>query len=261
MIHVFPEYESKGLKRTHKESFATNVLLEVRDVRVPGSCHHPSYSRLARHRKHLICYTHADLIDNASRSRVKRWTEKSWPKSECIFVDTRETRKDHEPFSELRDWLIDTIDERGGVNYALTVGVPNTGKSSMLLAVMRGQQSVRISVGKNVTKKGKPAIENTPGKTREFAKYVLEEKPRKYCLDVPGVTPPLAYFEERPEAWYALCAANLLRIMKPYQSEETDRKIAEYVLFVMNRDRIFGYVKKLGLERPTCDIHEAVKNL
>jgi ribosome biogenesis GTPase A len=261
MIHVYPMYEQSGLKEIHEKSFDSNVLLEVRDVRVPASCHHPSYSRLARHRKHLICYTHADCIDERTRDSVERWTKSSWPDSDCMFVDTRESRKDPVPFEDLRQWLISWIETVGGANCALTVGVPNTGKSSMLLAVMRAENNVRVRIKNKTTKKHKPSIENMPGKTRELSEYVLRDKPRMYCLDVPGVTPPVPFFEERPEAWYSLCAANLLRIMKKYEGEETDTAFAEYVLFAMNRDRNFAYVKKLHLKGPSDDIHFVVKNM
>lgn len=262
MVHSFPTYESLGLKNTHKASFGTNVLLEVRDVRVPASCHHPSYSRLARHRKHLICYTHADLINAETRNRVQRWTKRSWPDSECMFVDTRETRSDATPFSDLRKWIIKAVEQEGGNNFALTVGVPNTGKSSMLLAMLRSEEKIlRQRPNSKRIVPGKPQVENAPGKTRDFSRFVLQEKPRLYCVDVPGVSPPVALFAERPEAWYALCAANLLSIRKAYKTVETDTKIAEYVLFALNRDRNFAYVKKLGLDGPTCDINVAVSRL
>lgn len=260
MIHIFPTYELVGLQKTHEASLETNVVFEVRDVRVPASSHHPSYTRIAKHRKHLICYTHADLIDSITKDRVKKWTQRSWPGSECIFVDSRETRKDENCFSELRQWLIDAVIEKGGNNFALTIGVPNTGKSSVLLAALRGQTKIKQKVGSNL-KSGKPQIENMPGKTRDFEKYLLQQTPRVYCLDVPGISPPTVLFLERPEAWYALCAANLLKIDKCFQSVETDTKIAEYVLFTLNRDRNFAYVKKLGLDGPTCDIDGAVQRL
>eukprot|EP00966_Prymnesium_polylepis_P236602 5472420-Prymnesium_polylepis.1 len=85
-------YEDRALKKIHELSYELHTLLEVRDVRIPASSHHPSMQRLARHRKHLICYTHADLIDQATSERVADWTRESWPEAEFVFVDSREQR-------------------------------------------------------------------------------------------------------------------------------------------------------------------------
>ena len=71
-------FEVAALKKIHKLSFTYNTVFEVRDATVPCSSHHPSFSRLAYHRKHLICYTHADMLDEATIKRIADWTKKSW---------------------------------------------------------------------------------------------------------------------------------------------------------------------------------------
>ena len=45
-------YESRALAQVHKLSYDSDVLIEVRDVRLPASTHHPSFTRLAAHRHH-----------------------------------------------------------------------------------------------------------------------------------------------------------------------------------------------------------------
>ena len=70
-------FEAEGLRDIHKKSFQYNVLLEIRDARVPDSSHHPSFQRLARHRLHLIFYTHADLIDGETKRVIADWTRRS----------------------------------------------------------------------------------------------------------------------------------------------------------------------------------------
>lgn len=71
-------FELAALKKIHKLSFKYNTIFEVRDATVPSSSHHPSFSRLAHHRKHMICYTHADVLDEATIKRIANWTKKSW---------------------------------------------------------------------------------------------------------------------------------------------------------------------------------------
>lgn len=69
--------------------------------------------------------------------------------------------------------------------------------------------------------KDKPSIYNQPGHTRDLREYVLRDKPRQYVLDLPGLSPPPDFFEERAESWYALVAANCLMLPEWQQKEAT----------------------------------------
>jgi ribosome biogenesis GTPase A len=270
-----PSYEFNALQDIHKLSYEAKVLLEIRDVRLPASTHHPSFTRLARHRLHLICYTHADLIDKPSRDRVEDWTSLSWPDSRCIFVDTRENRKGQDlNYGLVYDSLMNHLEAQGGMNVALTVGVANTGKSSLLMNLLRHAKQQKLipkqtlatvntirkkGNKRRVGKAGPPAIEDKPGKTRELTEYLLRESPRAFFLDVPGMTPPPFMFEERPEAWYGMAAANLLPLSKDLREDpDGQTMICQYVLHCLNRDGNFSYVKKVGLKEPTEDISKVL---
>ena len=134
-------YEHRGLAQIHERSYDARVLLEIRDVRVPASSHHPSFTRLAKHRTHLIAYTHADLIDEATRDGVLKWTNTCWPHAQQIFfVDTRiDSRKSGDTnsssaYMELYNGILKHLTSS---NQALTVGVANVGKSSILQSILR----------------------------------------------------------------------------------------------------------------------------
>jgi ribosome biogenesis GTPase A len=267
--HPSPPYEIEALREIHNRSFDANVLLEIRDVRVPASSHHPSFTRLAKHRLHLVCYTHADMIDPPTRDKVEAWTSKSWPGSRSIFVDTREHRSDL-PYDLVYDSLMGYLESRGGINAALTVGVPNTGKSSVLMALLRlartrGDITKQLKATVSYKKKrrlGKTApiaILDKPGKTREITEYLLRESPRAFFLDVPGITPPQFFFQERPEAWYAYGAANLMPMSRTLATNlQAQTAFCDYVLHCLNRDGNFLYIPKLGLDGPTEDIEEVL---
>ena len=267
-------YEHQGLQKIHKRSFDARVLLEIRDVRVPASSHHPSFTRLARHRTHLIAYTHADLIDAKTRDRVETWTSRIWPDSKIAFIDTRVYSENNflPHFDEMLDGLLYQI-ECSSQNFALTVGCANVGKSSVLMSLLRrGKQrglipkssvKTRVSKSKSNTRKGiNPPVEDVPGKTREITEYLLREKPRAFFMDVPGITPPPYFFEERPEAWFGLGAANLLPLQeKSVKNVELQKQFCNYVLHCANRDGVFNYVDKLHLDAPTNDIDEVLSKL
>jgi len=184
-------------------------------------------------------------------------------------------------FDKLYDGLLRNVDERGN-NLALTVGVANVGKSSVLMSLLRlGKQrglipssQVKINVRpiskKKNKKKGKaqlrrggmPGVLDTPGKTREITEYLLRDKPRAYFMDVPGITPPAAFFRDRPEAWFGYGATNLLPMGKEAEKDvEMNKSFCEYILSCANRDGLFHYVDSLNLPGPTDDIDEALSKL
>ena len=273
------KYESEALRDIHERSFGAQVLLEIRDVRLPASTHHPSFTRLGKHRLHLICYTHADMIDADTRDRVEQWTNRSFPDSRSIFVDTRANRGDADCFDAVYDGLLHYLDTKGGGNSALTVGVANTGKSSLLLALLRNAKAREFipkknKIGRTVSKKrGKTkrqvskaktpiAVEDVPGKTREITEYLIREKPKAFFLDVPGVTPPSFFFTTHPEAWFGFGATNCLPVHK-HMKNDPDLHVGfcNYVLHCLNRDENFQYVNKLRLEAPTNDIQEVLSKM
>ena len=49
------------------------------------------------------------------------------------------------------------------------------------------------------SKSAKPKVRDVPGFTKELTQYLLRDKPKAYCLDVPGITPPPDFFYERPQ--------------------------------------------------------------
>jgi ribosome biogenesis GTPase A len=279
--HMRADYEFRALQNIHTRSFQANVLIEIRDVRLPATSHHPSFTRLAKHRTHLICYTHADLLDTNTRDKVSQWTQDSFPDASWHFVDANQSRGDKEAFLPVLAWIANAVDKAGGINCALTVGVPNTGKSSVLQALLRTAKHLEwipkqtqalplVNIRKSKQRaKGSPkktpppAIEDKPGKTRELTEYLLRGKPRLYFLDVPGVTHPHFYFEERPESWYGMGASNLLLLSKDQQQNpDLFRAFCDYVLHCANRDHVFDYVAKLQLENgPTDDIDEVLGKL
>lgn len=264
-----PRYEIEALKTIHSRSFECNVLLEIRDVRLPASSHHSSFTRLAKHRLHLICYTHADLIDKSTRDRVEEWTQKSWKEARTLFVDSREHQSNvGQSYGLIYDSLLRHLDERGGLNTTLTVGVANVGKSSFLISLLRyarehghipkqiqsspvvgGTKKKKKKTRRKLQRKGAPAIEDKPGKTRTLEEYLVRETPKAFVLDVPGITHPRFFFEERPEAWFGMACANLLPLSKDIIDDATSQSlICEYALHALNRDHHFEYVYKLQLK-------------
>jgi ribosome biogenesis GTPase A len=270
----FRSFEKNGLEQLHALSYQHNTVLEIRDVRIPNSSHHPSLTRLCKHRNHMICYTHSDLLSEEDVQKVREWTSREWPDASYMFLDVRESRSDFREHYDFYTWITSTLDAVGGENCALTFGIPNVGKSAALLGLLRWNKKVMIrketGAGKKVGRGYKPEIEDRPGKTKEIVQYVLRDKPRLYCLDVPGLTPPAYYFLEYPDSFYGLCAAGCLDMgRKPSKGKVLEyrdgdyenllRPTVAYALERMNKAGNFRYVKKIGLSQPTDDPQVAIR--
>jgi hypothetical protein len=98
--------------------------------------------------------------------------------------------------------------------------------------------------------------QDKPGMTRANTECLMREKPRAFFLDIPGITPPRLFFEERPEAWYGYSAANLL----PGATSTLEWKLAfcEYILDCLHRDGMYQSVQKLGLDKPVRDLEQEI---
>ena len=60
-------FESDGLKAIHERSHGASVLLEIRTALAPASSHHPSFTRLARHRE--LCHNVSRILGKLSLSQ------------------------------------------------------------------------------------------------------------------------------------------------------------------------------------------------
>ncbi len=82
-------------------------------------------------------------------------------------------------------------------------------------------------------------------------------------MDVPGITPPPYYFEERPEAWYGFFGAtDLTPLLKGGARDvEMHKKFCHYVLHCANRDGIFQYVDKFRMDGLTNDVDDVLCRL
>eukprot|EP00913_Durusdinium_trenchii_P030880 g28922.t1 len=91
-----------------------------------------------------------------------------------------------------------------------------------------------------------PKSNCVPGLTKEVSFFQLTNHPRLYCYDTPGVS--LLKRRNDPERNAKL---GVLKCMPDHIAGEI--YLADYLLYRLNRDRIFNYVVELGLPAPTDD--------
>lgn len=123
----------------------------------------------------------------------------------------------------------------------MIIGVPNVGKSSL----------VNILRNRHLNKKRASAVGPVAGVTRSVLhKIKISEDPLTYLLDTPGIlTPNIGNTETGMKL--ALCSS----LQDHLVGEDL---IADYLLFWMNKNNRFEYVKMMGLEQPTDEIADVL---
>ncbi|XP_064320611.1 mitochondrial ribosome-associated GTPase 1 isoform X2 [Phalacrocorax carbo] len=126
----------------------------------------------------------------------------------------------------------------------LVIGVPNVGKSSLINSLRR----LHLKKGKATVVGGEPGITKAV-----LTRIQVCEKPLMYLVDTPGVLPPkLGDMETGMKL--ALCGA----IRDHLVGEDI---MADYLLYILNKQQQFRYVQHYGLAEACDDIKPVLKHV
>ena len=181
-IQWFPGHMAKTRRLIQENLGLVDIVIEIRDARIPYSSQNPEISRLIGDKPRLILLNKASLADPVVSGAWRRYFEKE--NENCLLVDcitgeglraidlvVAEILKD-----KLKRW-----NEKGMTGKkirAMVVGIPNVGKSSFINRLAG-------------TKKAK--VEDRPGVT--MTKQWISTSIGLELLDMPGVLWPK--FEEK----------------------------------------------------------------
>ncbi|KAG2216628.1 hypothetical protein INT45_001834 [Circinella minor] len=176
VINWFPGHMAKGLRVISERLNSVDLVVEVRDARIPVSSVNPNFEKVVGKKKRLIVYNKADLADPTQQQPITRALAEHNPNTPVLFTSCHS----HKHMRSLLDYAAALADPIPQVNLMI-VGMPNVGKSSLLNALRH--------VGVN---KGKAAATgNQPGVTRAVVGTVkVFEHPAIYLIDTPGVMIP-----------------------------------------------------------------------
>lgn len=75
-VSWYPGHMDKTMKQL-KQSFLphTNLILEIRDSRIPISSEHPHFNDLLRDQAKVVLFNKADLLNPKHRTRLKDWID------------------------------------------------------------------------------------------------------------------------------------------------------------------------------------------
>ncbi|KAI9307269.1 P-loop containing nucleoside triphosphate hydrolase protein [Cunninghamella echinulata] len=236
IINWFPGHMAKGLRLISERLNMVDLVIEVRDARIPLSSINPSFEKVVGKKKRLIVYNKFDLADPNSKQPLLNGFSKYSPHTPLLFTSCLTDSHIKDILHYARQ-LADPIPQ---VN-VMVVGMPNVGKSSLINSLRR------VGVGK-----GKAAATGAqPGITRTVIGTIkVYEDPSIYLIDTPGVMIP-----------HISDPINSLKVavtggIRDHLADE--QIMVDYILYLLNQHQQFEYTSWYQLphnQQPTNDVH------
>ena len=235
-INWFPGHMQKARKQMEEQLKLVDIIIELRDARIPEASGNPLLIQMANNKPRLIILNKADLADSNQNSR---WLEKF---DNCILVNSTSDNLTKIITEKVKIILADKIKKakdrgiRKKVLRAMVVGIPNVGKSTFI---------------NNIVKKKATAVENRPGVTRNVQWIRINDDIE--LLDTPGVLWPKIDNQDN---------AKMLALIGSIGDNAIDDK-QELVGFALNylKDNYFGYISsRYDVDEKQDDLIENIAN-
>lgn len=172
-INWFPGHMQKARKQMEEQLKLVDIIIELRDARIPEASGNPILMQMANNKPRLIILNKADLADNSQNTK---WIEKY---DNCLLINSTSDNLSKIVTDKVKIILSDKIEKakargiRKKTLRAMVVGIPNVGKSTFI---------------NNIVKRKAAAVENRPGVTKNVQWIRINDDLE--LLDTPGVLWP-----------------------------------------------------------------------
>ena len=176
-IHWYPGHIAKAERQLKEKLSLVDVIIEVRDSRIPLSSSYTNIEKLLGDKPRLLLLNKADLVEKAE---LNKWCEYLRQTTNCPIIVT-EAKGNNELSAviktavELSEPKMQALMAKGLLRRparAMVVGMPNVGKSSVI---------------NKLTKSSKTKIGAKAGVTRQ--QQWVRINPKLELLDTPGIIP------------------------------------------------------------------------
>lgn len=175
-IQWYPGHMTKAKRMLEETIPQIDVVLEVRDARIPLSSFNPDIEPIVSRRARIVLLNKADLGDpKANKQWVAYFARQGIPAIEYVATRRGSAKMVLDRIQQAAKARVDKLRERGVSKTirVMVVGIPNVGKSTLI---------------NNLSGGGKAKTANRPGVTR--GKQWIRVTPYLELLDTPGLLWP-----------------------------------------------------------------------
>ena len=216
-IHWYPGHIAKAERQLKEKLSLVDVVIEVRDARIPLSSSYTNIKKLLGEKPRLLLLNKADLVD---KDELKQWVSYLKTTTGCpVIVTEAKGAKDLaqvvKQAVDLAEPKIQSLMAKGLLRRAaraMVVGMPNVGKSSVI---------------NKLTKSSKTKIGAKAGVTRQ--QQWVRINPKLDLLDTPGIIPT------RQED--QLQAAKLAFVSSVSENAYSHEEVAQALLNLLSEDK------------------------
>lgn len=235
----YPGHMAKASRRMREYLSSIDIVVEVVDARIARSGRNPLLDELGSRRARVVALNRQDLADPATTKGWLRYLDDR--DTNAVAVDGRSQRSVARIAVAIAHV---TATGRIGISRAMVVGVPNSGKSSVVNGLLR---------------RAAARTEDRAGITRQTQWFRLS--PKVELMDTPGVLPPK--LATRETQWkLAICGAVPRDLYDPAEvaaafhhwllARDAKTKVPDLATFAAGR----GFMRRHG----EIDYHNAAQS-
>jgi ribosome biogenesis GTPase A len=203
-IQWYPGHMAQAIRKLGERLRVVDVVIEVVDARLPRASSNPALDGLAAHKRRLLVLCCEDLADPHITREWLAWYAAHERNAIAVNAKDQGTVK--------RVTLaLDALADEAGTTRAMVVGIPNTGKSTIINGLLRRTAA---------------KAEDKAGVTRSLQWFRV--RPKLEVMDSPGILVPKI---ATPEAQWQLALTGAL----PRERFDAEAVIGKFALWAQAR--------------------------
>lgn len=158
-VNWFPGHMASATKSIKQKIAQVDLILEVRDARVPYSSCNPLLDKLCTTKKRIIVFNKSDLSNQSMHQKVHHSLQQD--NIRTLFTTALMPKHVAKILSTCKQMTSSTKFQTTGGVVLMVLGVPNVGKSSIINALRKLSSTPKVAKGKTAATVG-----SNPGVTR-----------------------------------------------------------------------------------------------